>query len=232
MGYRGDALRAIFCADKIGKRKTTEAVMVPHTREHQEALAAARTHGKKFFVMGGEHVTSDDMFKAAEINRRMEVAVEREKDKRYRVEYHARQGAALPIVDRFNNELENNVARLTSKELEVLLRWKGVPLSRMGNVVNKRVLYQQFAEQGAEEASIPAPWTEINQAELNALRNAPIELSDTAYGRFEEQKKRDIDQAYVKMSAKEKETLKQRMAEIDKVAVGNEENTPPSLTPV
>jgi hypothetical protein len=34
------------------------------------------------------------------------------------------------------------------------------------------------------------------------------------------------------MSAKEKETLKWRMAEIDKAAVGDKENMPPSLTPM
>ncbi len=50
---------------------------VPHTREHQEALAAVRMHGKKFFVAGGEHVTLDNMFKAEEINRQSEEAVER-----------------------------------------------------------------------------------------------------------------------------------------------------------
>jgi hypothetical protein len=83
-----------------------------------------------------------------------------------------------------------------------------------------------------EEASIPAPWTEIDQAELDALRKAPIELSDTAYERFKEQKKRDVERAYAKMSAEEKETLKRRMAEIDEAAVGDEEITPPSLTPV
>ncbi len=136
-----------------------EAVTVPHTREHQEALAAVQMHGKKFFVTGGEHVMSDNMFKVAEINRQTEVAAEREKDKKCRVEYHARQGATLPIVDHLENELENNVAWLTSKELEVLLQWKGVPISRMGNVANKQVLYQQFAEEGAEEASIPDPGT-------------------------------------------------------------------------
>jgi hypothetical protein len=208
MGYKGNALQANFCTDKIGERKTAEAVMVAHTRDHQEALATTRTHGKKFFVPGGEHVTSDDMFKAAEFNRWTEVAPEREKDKKCQVEYHARQGAALPIVDCLENELENNVAWLMSKELEVLLRWKGVPVSRMGNVANRQVLYQQFAEEGVEEASIPAPWTEIDQAELDALWNAPIELSDTMYGRFEEQKKRDIKQAYAKMSAKKKRPSK------------------------
>jgi hypothetical protein len=85
-------------------------------------------HGKKFFVMGGEHVILDDMFKVAEINRRTEEAMDREKEKKSWVEYHARQEATLLIVDRLKNELENNVAWLTSKELEVLLRWKSVPV--------------------------------------------------------------------------------------------------------
>ena len=55
---------------------------------------------------------------------------------------------------------------------------------------------------------IPAPWTEIDQADLDKLRNALIELSDTAYGWFEEEKKRDIERAlHVKMSAVEKGDL-------------------------
>jgi len=36
-------------------------------------------------------------------------------------------------------------------------------------------------------------------------------------GCFEEQKKRDVEQAYQKMSAAEKESFKQKMAGIDKV---------------
>jgi hypothetical protein len=66
------------------------------------------------------------------------------------VEYHARREAALPIVDRLENELENDVGQLKSKEMEVLLRWKGVPVSTMGNVADRCILYQQFAEGGAE----------------------------------------------------------------------------------
>ncbi len=33
-----------------------------------------------------------------------------------------------------------------NKELEVLLRWKGVPVSKMGNMASKRALYQQFID--------------------------------------------------------------------------------------
>jgi hypothetical protein len=99
MGYRGDALRAQFCADKVSERQVSAPVTVPHTHEQQQALAAAGTHGKKFFVTGGEHVMLDDMFKAAEINRRTHEAAEKEKEKKSLVEYHARHKAALPIVD-------------------------------------------------------------------------------------------------------------------------------------
>jgi hypothetical protein len=46
------------------------------------------------------------------------------------------------------------------------------------------------------------------------------------------QKKRDVERAYAKMSAEEKETLKWRMANIDEAAVGAEKNMTPSLTPM
>ena len=83
-----------------------------------------------------------------------------------------------------------------------------------------------------EETSIPAPWLEINQAELDVLRNASIKLSDTAHGRFEEQKKIDVEQACTKMSAKDKETLKWRIAKIDEAGASIKESTQPNLTPV
>ncbi len=51
---------------------------------------------------------------------------------------------------------------------------------------------------------IPAPWTENEQIELNVLRNAPIKMANTSYGRFLVQQKRDVERAYQKMSAKEK----------------------------
>ena len=69
------------------------------------------------------------------------------------------------------------------------------------------VVYQQFTEGGAEEVSIPAPWTDIDKAELIALRDEPIAICDTAYGRFEDQKKRDVEQLYQKMSTAEKESF-------------------------
>jgi hypothetical protein len=44
--------------------------------------------------------------------------------------------------------------------------------------------------------------------------------------------RRDVEQAYMKMFAKEKEILKWMMVEIDKAGTSNKESAPPSLTPV
>ena len=187
MGYKGEMLRVQYHEDKVRALRAAAPVTVAHTRECQEALAAATTHGKMFFVTGGEHITLDDMFKSAEIVRQNAELVEVKKDKKRRLEYRARREAALLVLDRLENLLENAVTRLTGKELEVLLRWKGVPVSKMGDVANRRVLYQQFADVGEEEeddASIPAPWTDDDEAGLVVLRNAPIEMADTSYGRF------------------------------------------------
>ncbi len=65
---------------------------------------------------------------------------------------------------------------------------------------------------------VPAPWTEIDEAELIALRDGPITISNTAYGWFEEQKKRDVERAFQKMTAAEKEFFKRKMAVLDKLA--------------
>ncbi len=71
-----------------------------------------------------------------------------ENGKKSRVEYHLRLMATLPILERLVNELENNVAQQTSKKLETLLRWKDVPVSKMGKIPSKKILYQQFEEGG------------------------------------------------------------------------------------
>jgi len=233
MGYRGDLLRAQFRPDKIIERRALGPVTVANTRERQEALATTHTHGKKFFVTGGEHVTLNDMLIAAELNQWKAEATGREKDKKSWVEYHARCEVALPIVDRLKNELENDVRRLKSTELEVLLRWKGVLVSTMGNVENRRILYQQFAEGGADEVGIvPAPWMEIDEVELIALRDGHITICDTTYGWFEEQKKRNLEREYQKMTAAEKEVFKKKMAEFDEADEDNGETPPPIPTPV
>ncbi len=159
MGYKGDALKSQFMENTIWERQATTTVTVPQTCECQDVIAAANTSMS----------LQTKMFKAAEINWQSEEVAEMENGKHSRVEYHLRRKAALPILERLVNELKKNVGWQTSKKLEMLLWWKDVPMSKMGNIANRRILHEQFAEGGAEEVSIPTPWMENNQIELNAL---------------------------------------------------------------
>jgi hypothetical protein len=101
MGYRGGARRVQFQAYKVSERKAAAPVMVSHTRERQEALVAAPCMHGKTFLMGGEHLTLDDMFKVVAVNRWIEEAMEREKEKKSRIKYHTRCDAPIPILFHF-----------------------------------------------------------------------------------------------------------------------------------
>ncbi len=117
----------------------------------------------------------------------------------------------------------------------MLLRWKGVPVSKMGNVANRRVLYQQFADgEGGEEddVSIPAPWTDADKVGLVALKNAPIEMADTSYGRFLVTQRRDAERAFQHMDAAEREAFLRRLTEIDAADAKDRQSPPPNPTPV
>jgi len=43
----------------------------------------------------------------------------------------------------------------------------------------------------------------------------PIDMQDTAYGRFEAQKKKDLELAYGKMTAAERAALRSKMDQMD-----------------
>ncbi len=134
---------------------------------------------------------------------------------------------------RIDHELDGNVERLTNKDLEVLLRWKGVLPSKMGNMANKRALYQQFVgNRGDDNLGDPARWMEVDKANLEELRNAPIEMGDTTYGRFEAGQKRDAERAYQKMTLAEKESFRWKMAEINEADADDGQSPPFNPTTV
>jgi hypothetical protein len=67
---------------------------------------------------------------------------------------------------------------------------------------------------------------------LDELRNVPIEMGDTAYGRFEAGQKRDAEWAYQKMTLAEKESFRRKMAEIDKAEANDGQSPTSNPTPV
>ena len=65
-----------------------------------------------------------------------------------------------------------------------------------------------------------------------ALRNAPIEMADTSYGRFLATQKRDAERAYRHMDAEEREAFLRKLAEIDTDDVEEGQSPPSNPTPV
>ncbi len=57
-------------------------------------------------------------------------------------------------------------------------------------------------------------------------------MDNTSYGCFLAQHKRDVEQVYGKMSAKEKVDFKRKMADIFEAGADNGQSLPPSLTPI
>jgi hypothetical protein len=70
-------------------------------------------------------------------------------------------------------------------------------------------------EEEEDDVSIPAPWTNADKAGLVALRNTPIEMANTSYGRFLATQKRDAERAYRHMDAEEREAFLQKLTEIN-----------------
>ena len=109
-------------------------------------------------------------------------------------------------------------------------------MSKMGNVANRRMLYQHFADGGEEEeddVSIPTQWMDADEAGLVALTNAPIEMADTSYGHFLATQKRDAERAYQHMEAEERrEAFLQRLTEIDADDAEDGQSPPSNPTPV
>ena len=107
MGYRSNVLKAVFCPDKICQRQAEELVTNKLTQEQQGALAAAKTCGKRFSVTrGGQHLISDNWFIAAAMDFCEASVNKKEKEKNSWMEGNARRNAALIVLDRLENHLD------------------------------------------------------------------------------------------------------------------------------
>jgi hypothetical protein len=103
--------------------------------------------------------------------------------------------------------------------------------SMLNSALNAREVNAATALANPQSIKEQLIWLDINNLDGNGSNNKDQRLwqrSRVAISQLWIQEK----QAYQKkMSAKEKETLKWRMVEINKAAAGNKENTPSSLTP-
>ena len=221
MGYNGDILKIMFKEDKIRARLEAAApVTQPQSRARQEALAWAVTAGERFFATGGGGMAnSNDAFKAMDIKKRQPRIDAMVKDKKLREEYHQRNAVARPILDRLKNELQSNVDKLNNTELTAVLKAKGIPVTKMGKVADKKKLLKSILE--ADDGEIPSnlqEWTSADEESLEKLKNQTIEdidESQTSFGIFKAEKKKDLERFYRTLSNEDRDAFWERMSKID-----------------
>jgi hypothetical protein len=191
-GYDGSKLQAlvlVWPADNQMGGGITERM----SKEQNELLARANTHGKKFFATGGSHVCLDDIFKAQALQAREEELVEKEKLKKTLKPELAKKGMAI-LVEKAAYIESNNYDTVSTKELDVLLQWYGVD------------------KKGMKKAEKVMKWKEIRlsgtappvvQEQLTKIKNREINMSETYLGRYAALQKRNAMAAILDFTDKE-----------------------------
>ena len=102
-------------------------------------MAVANNAGKKFHATGGgRHITTDNMWIKMERTWRDGHVEEKEKEKESWLKMNKRGDAAFLILNCLDNQLGRNVDALKGNNLTMLLHWKGVKTSNMGNNVAEK----------------------------------------------------------------------------------------------
>ena len=91
-------------------------------------------------------------------------------------------------------------------------------------------------EEGGGGVETACAWTDADEEELEALKNAPIEMADTSYGHYKAEQKRNVVWACRKMTPKEREDLRRSLDEMDASAAAADatadEKKPTNMTPI
>ncbi len=182
-GFKGELLKA-----EIKKKSEVPWALltVTHSREQVEALAKASTHGAIFALTGGNHFTSDNMFKAAELPHQKAQIAEMKKEKKEREAGIEKDSKVKSIL-----EVKKEINSLTGDELTSLLRWHGAKKASEGKVEERRRKWRKIVKDGVQ-APAYAKWTDEDKAALALLEKEPISIKDTALGRLQEQHKKEL----------------------------------------
>ena len=100
-----------------------------------------------------------------------------------------------------------------------MLKAKGIPVTKMGKVADKKKLLKSILE--ADDGEIPSnlqEWTSADEESLEKLKNQTIEdidESQTSFGIFKAEKKKDLERFYRTLSNEDRDAFWERMSKID-----------------
>ena len=76
----------------------------------------------------------------------------------------------------------------------------------MGNEPDKKATWIAIINEDRKIPSMPL-WTDHDEANLQSLKDKPMELGDTAYGRYVDNRKQEFATVYCKMTEEERREI-------------------------
>ena len=151
--------------------------------------------GKKFTIMGGNHLTSDDIFIAAEMSLR-----QKEKGRLLALKKKCTRAAEIENKGKLVIETKGTDCNgWLVHELEAVLAWYGVQkMSSMGKQ-QKIEKWREIQSKNGQPATIER-WTDELEEQLIAASKTDIEIGDTAVGRYEQRRMEDFKRAAPKFT--------------------------------
>ena len=193
--------------DLLASLRTMGTLTVPHSQERVEAIMHCKTHGQSFMATGGMPITADETFLAAEQEKKKNEIRNIQVDKLKRMEAEKREAAAFKIIEK-----EIQTKDLKVENLNVLLAWHQVKLTGMSKA-------QKLSKwKTIKETNKPPPtyqkWTEEDERKLNEKKDKTIELGDTALGRFQDRKRKEMEESFKSATKEEQEEMLKKLKAI------------------
>ena len=196
-GYNGDHMKLT-----AKPAPSTKVITNPHTQERIELLSEAKKHGQIFAATGGDHLTSNDMFKAIELKRRKILRDRLEKEKTLRQRQERTESNAWAILEK----TANDPTKLTASDLTILLTWHQQPKVASMKKDAKLNAWLRIVEQN----KVPPPfekWTDADDMQLEEAKSDIVEMEHTHLGHMETLKKKELILAARAMSQEEFDQL-------------------------
>ena len=209
LSHNGDKLKAKL------KEKTTTTVQVstsllePYSEAQLTALAEATSHGQKFLVTGGMHLTADVAFKAATMNNRKRDCENLEKEKKKMKTMEKRQEEGRAVLTK-NKKLEE----LNDTDLKKLLAWYGVPGKETKTITDRRQKWKAIVESRVKPPPCPI-WGAEKEEELQRLKSEQIDMRDTEIGKLKTQRKLEFKASFKAMTKDERKSVITKLKEMD-----------------
>jgi len=192
-------------------RKTTPAIMVANTKERIKAIRYAKSSGQMFYATGGQHLNSDDFFRARALAEREGQASSLKKKKALLIESIALDREANSLLQ----EKAFDLTVATEKnfrlpECKLLCKWKKCKL--ISTLTKPECVLAYVA---APRPAPPEPWTEEDENKLLAITSDEIDLKDTALGVAAKQMAAAVTQNMGKLDRNSRNLLLQSLAKFD-----------------